>query len=127
MDDPASGDSLGEGVRLFNEGFFFEAHEIWEELWRREHGESRMFVQGLIQVAAGYHHHRNGNPTGAVALFRKALAKLRRYPGRYMGIDLESLRDVVEGAEAFLSRREASAQGGNIVPIPQIRLHRGAP
>ena len=44
------------GARLFDQGAFFEAHEVWEERWRVETEErSRRLLQGLIQIAAGLH------------------------------------------------------------------------
>ena len=32
-----------EGIRLFNDCEFFEAHDVWEELWADYQGESRKF------------------------------------------------------------------------------------
>ncbi|HYE77871.1 MAG TPA: DUF309 domain-containing protein, partial [bacterium] len=43
-----------EGIRLFNGGCFFEAHEAWESAWLRAEGRERMFYQGLIQAAAAF-------------------------------------------------------------------------
>ena len=43
------------GIRLFNQARFWEAHEAWEAVWLRHPEDGRYFVQGLIQVAAGYH------------------------------------------------------------------------
>ncbi len=49
-------EALREGARLFDEGAFFDAHEAWEERWRVETDEaSRRLLQGLIQIAAGFH------------------------------------------------------------------------
>jgi len=64
-------DPIQEAIRLFNDRFFFEAHEVLEEVWRREHGESRAFLQGLIQICAAYHHTQNGNLIGAVTLLER--------------------------------------------------------
>lgn len=58
------------GVLLFNEQAYFEAHEVWEELWGDSHGAERRFVQGLIQAAVGLCHYGNGNLGGAVKLYR---------------------------------------------------------
>ena len=80
-------DPIQEAIRLFNDRFFFEAHEVLEEVWRREHGESRAFLQGLIQICAAYHHTQNGNLIGAVTLLERGAEKMRRYPAGYMGIE----------------------------------------
>ncbi len=80
-------DPIQEAIRLFNDRFFFEAHEVLEEVWRQEHGESRVFLQGLIQICAAYHHTQNGNLIGAVTLLERGAEKMRRYPAGYMGIE----------------------------------------
>jgi len=88
---------LDQGIDLFNRRYFFEAHDVWEEAWKNETGEPRRFLQGLIQVAAGFHHRETGNLKGAAALFQKAKAKFDGYPAAYLGIDLGALlRDVAE-------------------------------
>ena len=44
------------GMRLHNEGEYYEAHEAWEDIWRDEEiDEYRLFVQGLIQVTSAFH------------------------------------------------------------------------
>ena len=67
---------LGEGRTAFNQGEFFLAHEIWEEVWHQITGPERTAVQGLIQVAAGCHHLRGGRRGPAAALLEKGAAKL---------------------------------------------------
>src|SRR5689334_23240838 len=59
-------DFLEEGRTLFNEGRFFEAHERWEEAWLVETGPSKLRLQGLIQIAAGFLKARQGRSSGAV-------------------------------------------------------------
>ena len=46
---------LEQGRVAFNRGEYFEAHELWEDVWRELAGAERIFVQGLIQIAAGLH------------------------------------------------------------------------
>jgi predicted metal-dependent hydrolase len=59
-------------------GAFFEAHEAWEGLWRVETDESRRrFLQGLIQVAAGFHKlFAMHSVDSASRLLAKGIAKL---------------------------------------------------
>lgn len=113
-------DALREGIRLFNEEYFFEAHDVWETLWRDEHGEARLFLQGLIQVAAGFHHVKNGNVRGALALFEKALTKLRRYPARYLEIDSRALVEAVESQRAVVER---SGHGSGAMRLEFPKIH----
>jgi len=90
-------DPIQEGIRLFNEEYFFEAHEVLEEVWRQEHGEPRLFLQGLIQVCAAYHHFQNGNLVGAITLLQRGADKMRHYPPRYLGIDAAGLIAHIDG------------------------------
>ncbi len=84
------------GVRLFNQGRFFEAHEVWEELWKPSTGETRVLYQGLIQAAAALHHAMRGNRAGARSLWAKAKVKLELCPERYRGLSIASLRAQLE-------------------------------
>ena len=87
---------LDQGIDLFNRRYFFEAHDVWEEVWRAEHGPARNFFKGLIHLAGGFHHYTNGNLRGSAALLTSGIAYLKPYlPGR-MGIDLAAILAVVE-------------------------------
>lgn len=69
--------ALSRGRRLFDAGRFFEAHEAWEDAWRVETGDVRLFLQGLIQIAAGFHKGLvQGRPGGMVKLLENGLRKL---------------------------------------------------
>jgi predicted metal-dependent hydrolase len=80
------------GVGLFNAREFFQAHEVWEELWLAELEPERSFLQGLIQLAAACHHHGRRNLRGARSLATTGLAKLARFPDDHRGIELAELR-----------------------------------
>jgi uncharacterized protein len=81
-----------EGVRLFNQRTFFEAHEIWEEDWKAAGGDKRLFYQGMIQSAAALVHISRGNYPGAISLYHKSHQKLAHLPEVWMGIDLAQFR-----------------------------------
>lgn len=77
-------------IYYFNvERDYFECHEVLEELWLEE-GRNPLW-QGLLQVAVGLYHFRNGNRTGAVKLLTGATEKLEPYPGSEAGINLAKL------------------------------------
>lgn len=80
-----------EGVRLFNAGAYFQAHELWEEIWKHRQGRDQLFFQGLIQCAVALEHMRRGNATGARTLFRRCQKKLAPLPRVYRGIDIWDL------------------------------------
>ena len=49
MNDEAKKDLLyQEGLRKFKEKDYFEAHELWEDLWSDYYLEDRKFVQGPV-------------------------------------------------------------------------------
>lgn len=75
------------GVDLFNQRQFWHAHEAWEELWLKAEGDRKQFLQGLIQLAAAYHHVQRGtSPRGAVRLFDAALRRLAPFPEGYENV-----------------------------------------
>ncbi|RIK83619.1 MAG: DUF309 domain-containing protein [Planctomycetota bacterium] len=80
-----------QGIEHFNVCDFFEAHEVWEDLWTDYQGPLRKFYQGLIQVAVALHHFGNGNIRGAKKLYHSSRAYLEPYRPRCEGIDLDKL------------------------------------
>src|ERR1041385_9111724 len=86
---------FSRGIALFNQGNFYEAHEVLEDVWRPAVEPERKFLQALIQVAVGLHHHSTGNLIGAASLLRRALRNLERYPDDFCGINLPRLRESV--------------------------------
>jgi hypothetical protein len=75
------------GIDHFNATEFWDAHEDWETIWRESESEVRLFLQGLIQLAAAYHHVQRGTWPGGLRLFDAALAKLEPFPLHWCGID----------------------------------------
>jgi hypothetical protein len=41
--------ALAEGLRRYNTGEYFTAHEAWETVWLEAHEPDKTFLQGLIQ------------------------------------------------------------------------------
>lgn len=121
-DDPR----LLKGIEEFNRRLFFECHETLEEIWLEDHGEDRLFYQGIIQVAAGYYKLQQGVLIGAIKLWRTGLEKLAAYPPAHLGVDLASL---VAATQKNLALAE-SAHGQNAaapeLPAPQIAFAAGA-
>lgn len=80
-----------EGVELFNEGEYFDAHEVWEDIWHMASGPRKLFYQGLIQVSVTLEHVRRGNPRGVRSVYESALAKFVGLPDVYMGVRIPKL------------------------------------
>jgi hypothetical protein len=106
------------GIALFNAGRFFEAHEVWEELWLDEALPEKTFLQGLIQVAAAFHHHLGGNTRGHRSLLNAGLAKLEQFPEQHRGIALAKLRT---DAREWVQTPDAG--GEDMSPkVPRIKM-----
>jgi len=82
-----SDDKFAEGVAHFNATEFWEAHESWEALWLEAEGNLVEFYQGLIQLAAAYHHAKRGTLRGAVRLFDASLRRLAPFPDDFLDLD----------------------------------------
>jgi predicted metal-dependent hydrolase len=84
-------DLFERGLELFNSARFFECHEVWEELWRPEHGHARLFLQALIHFAVAFHHCQCGNQSGAERQLVKGLKKLAGFLPSFHAIDALAL------------------------------------
>jgi len=112
---------LARGRALFNARLFWEAHEAWEEAWMEEEGDARLFLQGLIQVAAGYYKaFVQAQPVGCVKLLGTGLDKLRPLDGRFGGIALATF--VLQVERTLESARAWQAGGSPIDPgqVPKL-------
>jgi hypothetical protein len=111
--------SLAAGVDLFDAAHFFEAHEVWEDVWRVETGARRLALQGLIQIAAGFHKGLvQGRPSGMVRLLGAGLARLEA-SGGIGDLELGAFRaEVARWREAA----RAWAEGGERPALPVPRL-----
>ena|ERR1035438_5552740 len=83
--------ALAKGLRLYDAGEFFAAHEAWETVWLGAREPDKTFLQGLIQVTAAFYHLQRNNPLGTVLLLQAALRRLERYPACYGGLSVTLL------------------------------------
>ena len=85
-----------EGLRLFNAGEFFEAHEELETAWREETGEIRDLYRGILQVAVTYLHITRRNYDGAVKVYGRSLKWTRDWGDVCRGINVKKFREDAE-------------------------------
>lgn len=113
-----------EGIRNFNDCEFFEAHEVWEELWQEEEGAAKKFYQGLIQAAVALHHFGNENIRGARKLNVSCRKYLDPYRPKHLGLDLEQFLAQLDRcfAEAMASTEEFPKVTLAADLIPEIHL-----
>ncbi len=108
---------LLHGVAAFNAGHFFEAHEIWEALWNETVGEEKRFVQGLVQLAAGYLKLSSAQYPGALKLLTRACQTLQTYPPIYAGLQISRL----SGASLTVVRQLETGRTGTDIQPPRIQ------
>lgn len=103
--DLSLGRALEHAAALFDARLDFEVHELLEPFWIAAHGPAREALQGLIQVAVGYHHLANGNLSGARALLEEGSAKLASR--HFEGLDLDTFALAVRRSVQIINRLDA--------------------
>ena len=98
-DDAPLPPGVVEGIRLFDAGEWFEAHEAIEHEWHAERGPVRVLYQGILQIGVGLHHARGGNHRGATLLLGDGIAKVARFLPACRGVDTARL--VTEAARCL--------------------------
>ncbi len=81
------------GVDLYNHGYWWEAHEAWESLWRRPQANilTKKFLKGLIKISAAFLKWHLHQQRGMEELYNDGLMLLKDVLQEhevYMGIDL---------------------------------------
>ncbi|GEM_PF-284037 len=87
-----------EGLRLFNEGKYFEAHEALEVAWLEEKGKVRDLYRGILQVGVAYLHITRGNYDGAVKVYVRSQRWLKGWADVCRGVNVQKLREDAERA-----------------------------
>lgn len=91
-----------EGLKLFNAGQYFEAHEVLETAWRAESRPVRELYRGILQVGVGFYHITRGNFSGAHKLFQRAYRWLQPFPAFCQGIHLDPFRHKILEIDSIL-------------------------
>ncbi len=106
------------GILFFNERDFFEAHEVWEDLWAESHGDERRFYQGLIQAAVGLFHFSGGNLGGARKQYRSSYDYMKACGSPFLGLDVTDFwRQMGLCFEPLLS---APSPDRDLRPMPEL-------
>ena len=92
--------SYKRGLELARSGAFFEAHEAFEDAWRRCEEPERDFFQGLVHVVVSAYQEARGRPVAQERQRLKALRRLAAFAPEHRGLDVESLLEALELAEA---------------------------
>jgi predicted metal-dependent hydrolase len=114
-----------QGIAHFNACDFFEAHEVWEELWKNYSGDLRLFYKGLIQAAVALHHFGNGNIRGARKVYFTSRNYLNAYRPVCDGLDLEQFLPQLDACFAAVAASQEDYPDIEVDPelIPEIALN----
>ncbi len=104
-----------EGIALFNRGEYFEAHEVWEDVWNDCLAADRRFHQALIQAAVALHHAHNKNRTGAERLLGSGRRYMAPYQPSHFGLIVDPFWEEVSAAIS-------ASLAGTPHPLPKIVL-----
>jgi uncharacterized protein len=112
-----------DGIRLFNACEFFDAHEVWEDIWHEAYGIKHDFYQGMIQCAVALEHYRRSNPRGGLSLFKSYNTKFAHVPPVFMGLDVKSFLEGMHHAlRPVLEANPTPARGE--IELDQSRVPR---
>ena len=107
----------------FNRGWFYEAHDVLEELWLpQRRGPNGAFYKGLIQLAGAFVHLQKERLRPAAALFQLAAANLGHYPEVYEGLEVSRTREMID---AWIQKLEVAEFRSNPLQpgsAPLLRL-----
>lgn len=95
---------------------YFECHEVLEELWLKLDRDP--VYKGLLQVAVGLYHFRNGNYRGGYMMLDSAVHRLEHASSQALGINMAKLVDEARACARQLA--EAVMEGSE-------ELHRQPP
>jgi predicted metal-dependent hydrolase len=103
---PEEKQALAQGIVLFNGRKFWEAHEVWEDIWQHHPEDGRFFIQALIQLAAAYHQLLRKIYRGFAIHIRRARERLRLFPAMFLGIDAAALLLTIDQSIGILDAKE---------------------
>jgi predicted metal-dependent hydrolase len=116
-----------EGLRLFNAGKYFEAHEALEIAWLEERGKVRDLYRGILQVGVAYLHITRGNYAGAIKVHDRSVKWLKSWPDHCRGIDVRKLREDAGQAIAQVIRLGKERIGEfNTAMLKPVRWEEGS-
>ena len=94
------------GIDLFNEGYWWECHEVLEGLWHASGvgSEAGHVLQAVIQCAAAHLKAAGDCPRGAMRLHEHSLRHAQWSGDRRLGLDLD---EMVMNTRAFLTVADA--------------------
>ena len=113
---------LREGIRLFNDGQFFECHDILETFYQEADDAHKPFLEGMIQLAAAFRIFCDfGEIKGPVRMIYQALIRFENYQPAFLQIRVQ---DFCQAAEAWAKAAEKKDAQPTAANIPKIQFQR---
>lgn len=108
-----------EGLRLFNDQEYFQAHDAWEEVWSAvQHRRREQFYRAIIRGAVSLVLLQSGRAIGARQVFVDCIETFNGLPPVFMGLDIprhiEQLRDALHPALSDLTASEVRIDPGRL-------------
>jgi predicted metal-dependent hydrolase len=111
---------LAEYITLFNDRYFYDCHEVAEDLWIEVADDpdptrpDRDFLRGLIHAATAYQHLFRRNRRGFEARAHSTLQLLANLPAHHHGIAVGRIR---ENLQHWLQQLDPNPEA----PLPPYR------
>tara|TARA_B100000287_G_C20332393_1_gene662288 strand:- start:391 stop:726 length:336 start_codon:yes stop_codon:yes gene_type:complete len=87
---------MNYALSLFNDQKWYEAHDVFEDIWNTVDGDERQIIQGILQVSVSQFHLNKGNLNGATILLGEGLGRIKNRTNIDIGIDLNSFCTCLE-------------------------------
>jgi len=80
---------------LFNEERYWECHEVLEGVWKKEDGNEKKLLQGIILTCAAFVHSQKDEDDISMSILGRATEKLQNASGIYYGINMDRFKKMV--------------------------------
>jgi hypothetical protein len=107
------------GVDLFNQAYWWEAHEQWEAAWKQAEGDTAHLLQGMIQLGAALIKWNLGNDRGREGLWSRSHQHLHQIVApQWCGVCIRPLAE--EAGRFFNHHPRAPLRGWLEGPVLQL-------
>lgn len=120
LTDLTSCSRFDEAVSLFNRGYYWEAHEAWEDAGRGRDGDARAFAHAFAEMAAGFSFLAASKSDAAAYLFSKAKETLRQFEHNESGVEVGALIVRMEELRELLAVSPRDAKSSIRGPNPPV-------
>lgn len=105
--DESAAKEIKRGIQLCRNGYYFDTHDAWEDVWLGLSGRKKKFLHSLIQFVISCYHFENGNVKGAKSMILKSILKAELLLEETRSPLIQSILDLYRTAEKVFSFYEA--------------------